>query len=219
MRGLSKNSGFTLIELMVSLAIFAFMTAFLLAKYGTFNQSTLVTNLAYDAALTIRSAQSYGLNVQNAVNSQGTNLTCSGQTGYTSGNACFYYAYGVHFGGTTPTNRFILFVDLNTGQSNSGVYVPNDSPNVEDISTYKMNTGYTIQGICAIQAGSSACTPLSSLDITFKRPNPDAIIDGTLLSDGTTKITNAPYAKITFVANNTTSSVVVQSTGEISVGN
>jgi prepilin-type N-terminal cleavage/methylation domain-containing protein len=59
-----QQKGFTIIELVVSVAIFAFMTAFLVARYGTFNQGVLLTNLAYDVALTIRNAQSYGLNVK-----------------------------------------------------------------------------------------------------------------------------------------------------------
>jgi len=197
----AAKNGFTLIELMVSLAIFAFMTAFLLAKYGTFNQSTLVTNLAYDAALTIRSAQSYGLNVLGTVSNSST---CTGQTGYSAGNPCFYYPYGVYFALSTP-NQFILFADIDgTGKYDSGT-------SGELISTYNMNHGYTIKSICA--GTLTSCTPLSSsLNITFKRPNPDAIIIG----DGGSAVS---YAKITFVANNTTSSVVVQSTGEISVGN
>lgn len=59
-----KNKGFTLIELMITVGIFAIMTALLVAKYGTFNNGVLLTNLAYDIALNIRSAQSYGLNTR-----------------------------------------------------------------------------------------------------------------------------------------------------------
>jgi prepilin-type N-terminal cleavage/methylation domain-containing protein len=208
-----KARGFTLVELMVSLAIFAFMTAFLLARYGTFNQDTLLTNLAYDMALTIRSSQSYGLNVQNSANTQGS-ISCNSQSGYFLGSSCFYYAYGVHFGGTTPTNQFILFIDLNTGMTGAGTYVSNNTPS-EIVNTYNMNHGYTIQSICA--GTSDNCQPLTTLDITFKRPNPDAIIDGTLAAGG--QVSNQSYAKIVVTANNITQSVVVQETGEISITN
>jgi prepilin-type N-terminal cleavage/methylation domain-containing protein len=204
----ATKSGFTLIELMVSLAIFAFMTAFLLAKYGTFDQNTLLTNLAYDTAITIRSAQSYGLNVQGVLNAS----TCNGQAGFTAGNPCFFYPYGVHFGNPTPNNQFILFTDLNQGTANAGLYTGSN----EDVSKYTMNRGYTIQSICAGTA-SSTCAQLSSLDITFKRPNPDAIIDGAQLVGG--PVTNQAYAKITLTANGLTQSVVVQSTGQISITN
>jgi prepilin-type N-terminal cleavage/methylation domain-containing protein len=203
MRGSLKKSrgtgGFTLIELMVSLAIFAFMTAFLLAKYGTFNQSTLVTNLAYDAALTIRSAQSYGLNVQGTTVQSATNCN---NVQISANSTCFFYPYGVYFDLSNPT-RFIFFTDIN----GNGQYA---SSSGELISTYNMNKGYTIQSLCA--GSLSSCTSVNNLNITFKRPNPDAII----IANNGSPVT---YAKITFVANNTTSSVVVQSTGEISVGN
>ncbi|MEK7184739.1 MAG: prepilin-type N-terminal cleavage/methylation domain-containing protein [Patescibacteria group bacterium] len=59
-----KKKGFTLIELMITVSIFAIMTALLVAKYGTFNNGVILTNLAYDIALSIRSAQSYGLNTR-----------------------------------------------------------------------------------------------------------------------------------------------------------
>ncbi len=59
-----KQKGFTLIELMITVSIFAIMTALLVAKYGAFNNGVLLTNLAYDIALNIRSAQSYGLNTK-----------------------------------------------------------------------------------------------------------------------------------------------------------
>jgi prepilin-type N-terminal cleavage/methylation domain-containing protein len=196
-----KNRGFTLIELMVSLAIFAFMTAFLLAKYGTFNQGVLLTNLAYDTALTIRSAQGYAINVQG--NTTANPGACP--TGYVSNSVCFGYPYGVHFDKSTPT-KFIFFTDI----AGTGVYT-NSS---EDISTYNMNPGNGIQSICT---GSSSytclATPATSLDISFKRPNPDAIIT----MNGSA--TQYAYAKITLTAGGYTKSVVVQSTGEIAVTN
>ena len=40
------QKGYTLVELVITITIFAAMTAYLLAKYGTFNQSVALTNLA-----------------------------------------------------------------------------------------------------------------------------------------------------------------------------
>ena len=195
-----KMRGFTLVELVVSLAIFAFMTAFLLAKYGSFNQNVLLTNLAYDTALTVRNAQSYGLNVQ------GTDaVSCA--AGYSAGSTCFYYAYGVDFDMTNPTH-FTFFIDSDSSNTfNSG-----DTT----LNTYNMNKGYAISSICAGN-DAATCTSLGStgkLDITFKRPVPDAII--VVNGNAAAPVT---YAKIVVTANGQTASVIVQSTGEISVGN
>ncbi len=60
------SRGFTLIELVISIAIFVIMTALVVAKYGNFNQGALLTDTAYDIALVLHTAQSYGLSVKNA---------------------------------------------------------------------------------------------------------------------------------------------------------
>ena len=95
-----SNRGFTLIELVITIAIFAAMTTYLLAKYGKFNQSLLLTNLAYDVALTIRTAQSFGLNVK-AVTTNAEYVTPS-----------FDFPYGAHFDSRSTKNKsFIFFAD------------------------------------------------------------------------------------------------------------
>lgn len=205
--------GFTLIELMVSLAIFAFMTAFLLARYGTFNQTTLLTNLAYDTAITIRSAQSYGLNVQGT----GSGISSCGAE-YSIGNTCFQYPYGVDFQTAKP-DQFILFTDLNS----NGEYDSTGDANTtaEIVSTYNMNKGYSIAGLC-VGSSPTSCTSVNQLDITFKRPIPDAIINGCTSATcgvGSTWQDNQSYGQVTLTANNTIVHVTVYSTGEISVGN
>ena len=81
------NKGFTLIELLVCITIFVIMTALLLFKYGNFNQSVLLTNLAYDTALTIRTAQNYGLSVKAVKDASGADVICSSSN--------FQCAYGV----------------------------------------------------------------------------------------------------------------------------
>ncbi len=144
-----KRKGFTLIELMVSVSIFAMMTALLVTKYGNFNQSVLLTNLAYDIALTIRTAQTYGLSVQ------GNKVTGSPIT--------FQNAYGVYF--TTDSGqdqKVIFFADRN----NDGKYSSDES-----ISTYYIKRGAKISNICA----DTQCGALYA-SVTFLRPSPDAKI-------------------------------------------
>ncbi len=209
------QSGFTIIELLVSISIFAFMTAFLVVKYGTFNQSVLLTNLAYDSALTIRTAQSYGLNVQGTA----TSSTALG----------FGYAYGVHFDSAYPT-KFIFFVDLcgddiyRVQGATTCAAIGNAAIGNEVISTYTMRTGFELQpavgnvgGLCA--GTSVTCSQVSSLDITFRRPYPDALIFSNGAGVGTA--TPVSYAKIPFLSTSDGSMkfIVVQSTGQIAVVN
>jgi prepilin-type N-terminal cleavage/methylation domain-containing protein len=194
------NKGFTLIELIVSLAIFAFMTAFLVARYGTFNQGVLLTNLAYDVAITIRSAQTYGLNVQgSAAGGAGT---------------VFVYPYGVHF--DKGSNRFILYTDLKNNCAGTlmcgydSTYVPD-----EIVNTYKMKPGNTVKEVCVGTGPGAGCTNLAaggSFDVVFKRPNPDAV----LISGGNA----STYAEITLSSSdNSLKKVILRSTGQVAVQN
>ncbi|OHA24392.1 MAG: hypothetical protein A3D50_00035 [Candidatus Taylorbacteria bacterium RIFCSPHIGHO2_02_FULL_44_12] len=186
--------GFTLVELMVSLGIFTFMTLLLVTKYGNFNQSVLLTDLAYDVALTIRTAQTYGLSVKNA--GTGTNP--------------FQYSYGVDFSPETSglnNNRVLtFFVDINGNNYYDGGDLV--------VSTYSIKRGAKILSVCS-GSGPGSCTAPSSpaqLDVTFKRPNPDAII----CANG---VCGSSYAMVTLEGTGGgIRTVVVRDNGQISVG-
>ncbi len=132
--------GFSLVELIVSIAIITLITGVVLARYGSFNSTILLTNLAYDIALSIREAQVLGISVR-------------GEAGV------FVSAYGVHF---TEGTSYLLFID----SDDSGTY---DSG--EEISSYSIGQNNAVIDLCA----DSACDR-DSLDVLFRRPEPDAII-------------------------------------------
>lgn len=187
MKNNNFEKGFTVLELVISIGIFALMSAVLLAKYGTFNQGVLLNNLAYDIALTIRNAQSYGLNVRSA--SRSLNL--------------FDNPYGVHFDLVGNPTQFIFFVDLN----GNGVY--DDNPQLADLAKTTITRGSFISDLCVSNCTRNA----DSVDITFKRPDPNAII----------KIEGRPLeyysdADITITAvDGLSRKIKVRSTGQITV--
>jgi prepilin-type N-terminal cleavage/methylation domain-containing protein len=189
------KKGFTILELIVSIAIFALMTALVISKYGTFNQGVILTNLAYDIALTIRNAQTYGLNVKSADRDQNH---FSGERGGT---------YGVHFSKNDSDNtEFTFFVDL--GLTPNGVYDTG-----EFLSKTIIKNGSRITKICT---GPGQCAKLSAVDITFRRPNPNAIIK-TYDNDNTD---NAKVDKVYIIVSSRDGNykiINVNSTGQISV--
>jgi len=204
--------GFTLIELLVTISIFIFMTALIVSRYGAFNQGTLMTNLAYDMALTIRTAQTYGVSVKGTYDPvQGASQTFTG-------------SYGVHFDTSSSgaASSFLLFsdaVDPVTGNGNN-VYNSLDGDTI--IGSYTIKQGAKIvSNMCVSNNGGGNCNlnTKSYLDIAFKRPDPSAIISG----DGSQTQPNPPYnyAKITLSSADGTSfrTVVVRGNGQISVGN
>ena len=196
----NRNKAFTLVELIISIAIFAFMTAFLLAKYGKFDQNLLLTNLAYDVALSIRTAQSYGISVKDS-----STLSNEG-----SPTGSYYYPYGVYFNSLAATNKQFIFFSDNDAD---GLYGGLDTT----LKTYTIKKNSSIVSVCASSGGgaSPSCTSQSSVSITFKRPEPNAII-----KTNTDEVTKYAYAEIVLrSSDNSTKRVVIRNTGQIAVTN
>lgn len=216
MRNIKLKSirGFTLVELLVSVGIFVFMTALLVTKYSSFNQGVLLTNLAYDIALTVRTAQSYSINVKSAPESQ---------TGAPYSNT-FTYHYGVHFdstatGNPVPDTQFIFFADKPPIPGGGNAWDKYDtSPALapdQIINTYNIKRGSKIYKICVISTcdGGAAGTQVTSLDVIYKRPDPDAIITANGVAG-----TRYGYAEVAVQSSNGTKKLIIfRSTGQIEI--
>lgn len=192
MKNSSTQKGFTLVELLVSVSIFVFMTAFLVFKYGTFNHSVIVTNTAYDIALTIRNAQSYGLNVKASKDTNPATI--------------FSHGFGAHFQKSAVANgEFYFFSDLD----NDGLL----TPATEKITISTIKKGIIVDSILASCGGPEAS--YNSLDVVFVRPDPDAIIR---VNGSATP--RCQTAKIIIKApDGATKTIVVRSTGQIAIEN
>lgn len=175
----TEQSGFTIVELLVSIGIFTLITGVVLARYRTFDTNAKFVNASEDIVLALRQAQVYGVGVR-------------GTTG-----ALFDVPYGVHFDTTTP-NQIRIFADSNR----DGKYIMTDDSLVE---TVQWDTSI---GISNLVCGSSACT--SFLDVTFKRPNVDAIIDDSV---GPGYMSSA----VTIASGAKTSTVFISRAGQISL--
>jgi len=145
---MKTTSGFTLVELLVSIAIFTLITTMAVFNHAQFNGSVLLTNLAYEIALSVRQAQTYGISVK--------------QTATFS----FDSGYGVHIDLSTPTS-YTLFEDKTGGVSH--VHDAGDT----DLQVFNITRGNRIGKICL--NGVQPCNA-TSVDISFIRPNPDAYI-------------------------------------------
>jgi len=90
-----NKGGFSLIELLVSIAILVVVSGLVFFNQSGFSNSVLIENLAYEISLTIRQAQSYGL-----------------QSKETSTVDDFESGYGVYFDLSNPT-EIVLYADKN----------------------------------------------------------------------------------------------------------
>jgi hypothetical protein len=178
------------VELLAVTAVMVFITSAILANNSRFGGAVLLQNLAYDMALTVRQAQVYGISV------------------FRFGDEEFSYAYGVHFSPSTPT-AFLLFADA---VSENGLYdgCPTSSE-CELVQSTNISQGYRVADVCVTGSGAESCGH-SQLDVTFKRPEPDAYIRADLLPTLYKKgrvVVRSPRGDLR--------SVVVETNGQISV--
>lgn len=142
------QSGFTLVEVLVSLGIFAVLTGVVLSNYRGYNTNALFSNASEDIVLALRQAQVYGVGVR-----KGT-------------GGSFTTPYGVYFETANP-NQIKIFEDVDS----SDTYSVGDS----DIEIIKWPSTIGIATSNGLLCDSS---PVASLAVTFTRPNPDASIYG-----------------------------------------
>lgn len=184
------RGGFSLIELIVVLAIFLVITAIVLVGQSKFRGSILLGNLAYDVALSVRQAQSFGLGVR----------------GFGTGSDAFNVAYGIHF---DSGSSYVLFADANRNGKYDPLPSPPDVP--ELVQLFTLQSSYTISSFCGVlPIGGEECG-LTFLDIVFDRPEPDALfLSNTGQSYSSARITvRSPHGE--------ERNVVISVTGQISV--
>jgi prepilin-type N-terminal cleavage/methylation domain-containing protein len=172
----TPSSGFTLVELLVVLAIIGVIMTVTLTSQGSFNKTLILSNTAYDIALTIRSAETYGLSSR-------------------ASGAVANSGYGINFTTTAP-DTVTLFADAYPIPGVTTVCHANPDPTAPDarpgdcayqssqgelVTSYKLGNAITITDFCAQSSGVWSCTyahggyggGLASLDLVFVRPDPN----------------------------------------------
>lgn len=178
-------------------AILVVVSTVVLANNNRFGGVVQLENLAYDVALSIRQAQTYGISVQRY------------------GADDFNFGYGMHFDTNLPQN-YMLFADVDK----DGFFDSDPPPAGENVSPspYTIRSGFKISGLCAPQGNDPATCQqdpsqkASTLDIVFKRPEADAYIR----KDGESPLLGS--ARIVLISpRGDIMSVVVGANGQISV--
>lgn len=192
----SALRGFTIMEMVVVIAIITIISSIALLGQNTFNRSIILTNTAYTVAFSVREAQFLGISsrVFNGIQNAG---------------------YGIRFLNDTP-HSYVLFadtvpvaagniqpVDICPGHRvGSGPEAkPGDciqTQAAEIVRTYNLNNGFRVLSFCGREAtgGTERCSGyLSALNIVYLRPNTQSIITGVrsggvrvALSDATIRI-------------------------------
>jgi prepilin-type N-terminal cleavage/methylation domain-containing protein len=201
----SATRGFTVLEMVVVVAIIGVVLTVILTNQALFNRSNLLVDTAYNVALSVRQTQSVGLS--------GKGFSGSQNTGYgihveTAGSAPIttYTQFADIYPSVTSLASSPLTAPLSTSCTGHVITDPNspearpgnclyDSTQGELVQAYKFQQGYTIGGFCGFQgsgcgtyaycsgANTSSCSsqtivPITALDIVFERPNLQSIMIG-----------------------------------------
>jgi len=171
--------------------VIVILSTILLANHNKFGGAITLRNIAYDIALSMREAQTYGISVRK----------------FGEGAGSFGAGYGVHFESTSPTTYLIFGDAVNA----NGLYEAGES-----VQLLTMLGGYHLNDLRVTPTGGGAeITGLDKLDVLFQRPDPDAYIrandlTGTLYQRACI-IIESPRGDVL--------SVIVELTGQISVQN
>lgn len=126
------NSGFSVVELMVTISIIVIVTGLSLTRYSDFNNTILLKSQAYEMAFDIRQAQMSGISVR------------------TSEGVAARSGYGIHVSTDNPSSYY-FFLDND----------PNNSwfETSELIDTFVIDPRFVITDICiAGSCGQSAAS-------------------------------------------------------------
>ena len=154
------QKGFTLMELIVVVAIIAIISTLSMFNGAKLNSAILLSNTAYEIGLIIKDAQISGLGAK--VISNNGNATTSNQ--------------GIFFNMSAP-EKIVFFADLNKNNK----YDMGEEGQIYNITNKRAGK---ILSICkVIGSGSQICKTianggdannLNNLNIIFKRPNPES---------------------------------------------
>lgn len=146
-----KNTtrGFSLVELLVVTAVIVIVTTTVLSNQAKFGTTVVLERLAYDIALSLRKAQTYGVSV------------------YRSASGVYSSSYGIYIDLASPSS-YVLFAD---GSPGNGMFNTG-----ETLENQNLPNGYRLEDICVTPSfGAESCTA-TRIDIAFSRPDPDALI-------------------------------------------
>ncbi|MEX0917630.1 MAG: type II secretion system protein [Candidatus Paceibacterota bacterium] len=143
----SSSTAFSLVELLITMAIIGILTTLVIVKYSSFNSAVLLKSQVYELALNLREAQVFSISVRGESNQ-------------------FRNPYGVYFSTGSP-NTYILFRD----DDGASAVIYDTSPADEQVGdAFTIDTRFRILRICV----NDCSQDVNNVSVSFRRPDFDA---------------------------------------------
>lgn len=168
-----KQKGFTLIEFVVIISIFAIMAAVALFNFAGFRSNVGLNNLAHDIALTLRQAQVFGWATQTAsLDANGNPLRYASGVYFKFDGGAFAKEFILYTkGDSIPQAEYYIDDPQTLDQTVDTIKI--QGPNhISDIRTAPLITDLAIDQTGTIVGGISVA---DSVSIAFSRPHPEAL--------------------------------------------
>jgi prepilin-type N-terminal cleavage/methylation domain-containing protein len=194
------TTGFTLIELMVTVGISSVIMAVVLFNYSSFTDKLALSSAAQEMALSIRQAQTYGLAVKEFSPTSGT----------------FGAGYGIYFASDSDPTHYHVFADHLTVNNKYDLGSGCGGVSTECVEQVAFRDGIRIQSICADECPPFGNPAATALSILFLRPNPDAEIN--FFTTGGALVSDNPVGSVVLVSpKGNTITVTIQNTGQVEI--
>lgn len=166
----NSQSGLSIVEVIVVVAIFAVVASVLFFNFSDFNTNVSIRNLSQEVALMVRKSQVYATGVHNL---DGATVTSD-----------IYPAYGMSFSAKNPSTaytasskQFVLFADTASGSTinkryDNGGSCGSPAAGNECVEAFGITGGDTISQLCT----EDGCSTTNTVNVIFRRPSPDAEI-------------------------------------------
>lgn len=198
-------AGFTLMELLVSIAIVSVILTVVVLNQSTYTDGAALTNLADEISSTISQTQAYGIGVRE----------------FSPGSSEFSASFGLTFSllGSGSNVAYLSFADRNGNKVYDGDWSCPVGGTSECREKVPIVHGNYIESLCAVMIpGPDLCIDVGRVDISFARPSTEAQI--LFFNNGGNLFNPAGQKGVRIVLrspNGLTRSVVVYTTGQISV--
>ncbi len=206
-KGGSAVAGFTLTELIVSIAIVSVIMTVVLLSQSEYTDGIALSNLAEEISLTVSQTQVYSVGVRE----------------FSAGSGEFSASFGVVFSfiGSGDNHSYIYFADRDGSGHYSSSWSCPVGGSSECLEKVEITRGNSISSICSVEASGSGFSEncgLGRVDITFSRPNTDATLKFYTMGGSEYSDSDIRGAKIVLESpKGQERSVTVYSTGQVSV--